>query len=100
MPYSKDELANLPFYQGLITGDESKYLEMIVRRTESGTVDDGILRDKSSGNIILFESIVPGHGSSGISYPANSTITYQGGYFKYEETEETNKIINREFTEL
>jgi len=100
MPYSKDELANLPFYQGLITGDESKYFQMIQERTESGTVDDGILRDKSSGNIILFESIVPGQGSSGISYSANSTITYQGGYFKYEETEETNKIIDREFTEL
>ena len=38
MPYSKDELDNLPFYQELITGDESKYLEMIEKRTESGTL--------------------------------------------------------------
>jgi len=101
MPYSKDELTNLPFYQGLITGDESKYLEKIVRRTESGIIgDDGILRDKNSGNIILFENIVPGQGTDGTSYPVNYSIGYQNGYFKYEETEDTNKIIDREFTEL
>ena len=45
MPYSKDELDNLPFYQGLLTGDESKYLEMIQKRTENGSVESGILRD-------------------------------------------------------
>ena len=60
MPYSKDELQNLPFYQGLITKDETKYLEMIERRSQSCTADDGILRDKNSRNIILFENIVPG----------------------------------------
>ena len=100
MPYSKDELANLPFYQGLITGDESKYLETIQKRTESGDTDDGILRDKNSGNITLFENIVPGQGTDGTSYLANYSISYQDGYFKYEETEDTNKIIDREFTEL
>jgi len=100
MPYSKDELTNLPFYQGLITGDESKYLEIIQKRTESGNTDDGILRDKNSGNITLFENIVPGQGTDGTSYPINYTIIYQDGYFKYEETEDTNKIIDREFTEL
>ena len=30
----------------------------------------------------------------------NNKILYQDGYFKYEETEETNKIIKREFTEF
>ena len=52
MPYSKDELDNLPFYQELITGDESKYLEMIEKRTESGTLNDGILR-------INLENVIP-----------------------------------------
>jgi hypothetical protein len=100
MPYSKDELANLPFYQGLITGDESKYLETIQRITEGGNIEDGILRDKTSKNILLFENIIPGQGSDGTSYPVNYTISYEDGYFKYEETEETNKIIKREFTEF
>jgi hypothetical protein len=100
MPYSKDELDNLPFYQELITGDESKYLEMISKRTETGTVDDGILRDNDGGRIVLFDKIVPGQGTDGTSFPANHTLSYTGGYFKYEENEETSKIIKREFTEL
>ena len=28
MPYSKDELQNLPFYQEITAQDESRYLEM------------------------------------------------------------------------
>jgi hypothetical protein len=48
----------------------------------------------------LFENIIPGQGSDGTSYPVNYTISYEDGYFKYEETEETNKIIKREFTEF
>ena len=59
MPYSKDELANLPFYQALVTKDESKYLEMIEKKTESGLVRDGVLRDKKNKTIILFEKIIP-----------------------------------------
>ena len=102
MPYSKDELTNLPFYQGLITGDESKYLEIIQKRTESGNTDDGILRDKNSGNITLFENIVPGQGTDGTSYTVGDlhTIEYEDGYFDYEEGEELNNIIDREFTEF
>ena len=45
MPYSKDELANLPFYQALVTKDESKYLEIIESKTTSGFLSGGILRD-------------------------------------------------------
>jgi hypothetical protein len=100
MPYSKDELDNLPFYQGLITGDESKYLELIEKRTQAGSVEDGILRNPTSQNIVLFEKIIPGQGTDGTSYSQNHTLSYQDGYFKYEETEETNKIIKREFTEF
>ena len=100
MPYTKDELDNLVFYQGLITWDESKYLEMIEKKTGSGIVRDGVLRDKKNKTIILFEKINPGEGTDGTSYSQNHTLSYQDGYFKYEETEETNKIIKREFTEL
>ena len=100
MPYSKDELDNLPFYQGLITGDETKYLELIQKRTNAGNTTDGILRNSKSKNILLFENIIPGQGTDGTSYGIHHTFSYQRGYFKYEETEETNKIIKREFTEF
>jgi len=100
MPYSKDELQNLPFYQGLITKDETKYLEMIEKRVQSCTTDDGVLRDKNSENIVLFENIIPGQGPDGTSYPVNHTITYQDGYWIYEDSEEINKIFAREFTEF
>ena len=100
MPYSKDELSNLPFYQEITSQDESRYLEMIGNKTQNGIIDGGVLRDKKSGKIILFENIIPNQGTDGSSFPANNSIRYQDGYFKYEENEETNKIIKREFTEF
>jgi hypothetical protein len=100
MPYTKDELDNLAFYQSLAAGDESKYLEMIEKRTVSGVVRDGVLRDRKNKNVILFENIIPGEGTDGTSHPINHSRSYEDGYFKYEETEDTNKIIDREFTEF
>ena len=101
MPYSTDELTNLPFYQDLIRQDEAKYLELIDKRTDSGTVSNGVLRDPNSGNIILFEKIIDGQGTDGTSHTENHTLSYEEGYFDYEDTEEElNKIIKREFTEL
>jgi hypothetical protein len=100
MPYSKDELTNLPFYQGLANQDESKYLKIIQERTEGGDLSDGILRDPQSKKIILFEKIIPGQGTDGTSYPVNYAISYVDGYWIYEENEELNKIIKREFTEF
>ena len=52
------------------------------------------------GKIILFEKIIPGEGTDGTSNPENHTLPYHDGYFKYEETEDTKKIIKREFTEF
>ncbi len=101
MPYSTDELDNLPFYQSLIRQDEAKYLELIDKRTDSGVVRKGVLRDPNSRNIILFEKIIDGQGTDGTSHPENYTLSYEEGYFDYEDTEEElNKIIKREFTEL
>ena len=99
MPYTVDELENLEFYQDIIRRDEVKYLELIQKRTASGNTDDGILRE-SSGKIILFENVVPGQGTDGSSYNINHFISYSDGYFEYEENEDLNKIIDREFTEL
>ena len=101
MPYSKDELTNLPFYQALIRQDEAKYKGSIDKRTDSGTIRRGVLRDPKSGNIILFEKIIDGQGTDGTSHTENHTLSYEEGYFDYEDTEEElNKIIKREFTEL
>jgi len=101
MPYSKDELTNLPFYQALVRQDEARYLELIDKRTDSGTVSNGVLRDPNSRNIILFEKIIDGQGTDGTSYEINHALNYIDGYFDYEDIEEElNKIIDREFTEL
>ncbi len=60
MPYSKEELKELPFYQNLVDGDEQAYLqnrELIQRKIAiSGSAYDGnlITRDES-GAILLFE---------------------------------------------
>lgn len=100
MPYTKDELDTLPFYQEIARQDESKYIELIQKRTESGNIQDGILRDVNSKNILLFEKITPGQGSDGTSNPVNHTISWNQGYFEYEENDDIDKIIDREFTEF
>ena len=106
MPYTKDELNDpkskaYTFYSSLKTKDESKFLELVDKMTTSGDTTDGVLRNKKGGKIILFEKIIPGEGSDGTSHTSNHTIAIpQHGYFKYEETPEINKIIDREITEL
>jgi hypothetical protein len=99
MPYSTEELKTLEFYQELARKDESKYQDTIKNKTKSGQIDGTILRDKS-GNIILFEKIIPGQGTDGTSHPENHTLSYEDGYWIYEENEELDKIIKREFTEF
>jgi hypothetical protein len=102
MPYTDIDLQNLEFYQEMIREDEAKYLKLIQEKTESGNVNGGILRD-NSGTIILFENIISGEGTDGTSYTVGGlhTLTWELGYFMYEDNEEElNKIIDREFTEL
>jgi len=101
MPYTETALQNLEFYQDMIREDEAKYLKLIQENIESGNTEGGILRDINSGNIILFENIIPGEGTDGTSHTSNHTLTWELGYFMYEDDEEEiNKIIDREFTEL
>ena len=99
MPYTAEELKTLEFYQELSRKDEYKYQDTIKKKTKSGQIDGTILRNKS-GNIILFEKIIPGQGTDGTSHPENHTLSYEDGYWIYEENEELNKIIKREFTEF
>jgi hypothetical protein len=102
MPYTKDELKSNEYYQVLTREDEAKYSEMVQSRIQSGNISDGTLRDPVSGNILLFERIIPGQGTDGTSYVTGDfhTIEYEDGYFDYEETEELNNILDREFTEF
>ena len=103
MPYTKEELENLEFYQELARRDEAKYSNKITNKTEEwiaqGDMSGGILRDQD-GNIILFEKIIPGQGTDGTSYPYNYLLSWIRGWFIYEENEELNNIIDREFTEF
>jgi len=102
MPYTKEELVNHQYYQELEREDEVKYVEMIQKKVQSGNISDGTLRDPVSRNILLFERILPGQGTDGTSYTVGDlhTIEYEDGYFDYEEGEELNNILDREFTEL
>ena len=99
MPYTKEELNNLEFYQNLSRRDEQEYLGKISKTTDEGDTNGGILRDKG-GNIILFEKIIPGQGTDGTSHPFNHLLSWTRGWFIYEENEELNNIIDREFTEF
>ena len=102
MPYTKEELKNHQYYQEIERSDEIKYLQMIKNRIESGETSGGVLRDKNSRNILLFERIITGQGTDGTSYIVGDlhTIEYEDGYFDYEEGEGLNNIIDREFTEF
>ena len=95
MPYTKDELDNLPFYQELITKDESKYLNIIEKRTNEGILDDGILRDKS-GKIILFEDPYQNQ----LQEDESSKIVYDLKVKKLKTDDSINQILSREFREL
>ena len=57
MPYSKEELKELPFYQNLVDGDEQAYLqnrELIQRRIAiSGSAYDGNLITRDKDDTIL-----------------------------------------------
>ena len=100
MPYTTEELKTNDYYQNIARRDEDKYSDLIDERTASGDTEGGILRDINSGNIILFENIIPGEGTDGTSHKSNYTLTWTRGYFEYEKDETINKILEREFTEF
>ena len=61
MPYTQEELKNLPYYQNLIIEDEQQYLQKKERlsnnATISGSAYDGnqLIRDESNA-VLLFEN--------------------------------------------
>ena len=98
MPYIESELEFNQYYQNIINRDEIGYKEIrddIISRWISGTLRD------TDGTILLFEKIVDGEGSYGDSYEhENQKISANSTYFVYDQSDEINNIIDREFTEL
>tara|TARA_Y100000310_G_scaffold145449_1_gene144785 strand:+ start:178 stop:474 length:297 start_codon:yes stop_codon:yes gene_type:complete len=98
MPYTEPELVYNQFYQDVINRDEVGYKEFRDKYISKWT--GGPLRDTDS-TILLFEKIVEGEGSYGDSYEHESQkISSNSTYFIYDESDEINNIIDREFLEL
>ena len=98
MPYIESELEFNQYYQNIINRDEVGYKEIrddIISRWTGGP-----LRDENN-TILLFEKIIEGEGSYGDSYEHESQkIISNSTYFVYDQSDEINNIIDREFSEL
>ena len=101
MPYSKEELKELPFYQNMVDGDEQAYLqnrELIQRRIAiSGSSYDGnlITRDEDD-TILLFENPYTGK-----LYEDETTELYVTRVVdKLKDDDSINQTIDRTIREL
>ena len=98
MPYIESELTYNQHYQNIINRDEAGYKEFrdnIILKWTSGPLRD------NGNTILLFEKIVEGEGSYGDSYEHESQkISLNLTYFVYDQSDEINNIIDREFSEL
>ena len=101
MPYSKEELKELPFYQNLVDGDEQAYLQnrtvAQVRMGISGSAYDGglITRDES-GKILLFENPYTGK-----LYEDETTELYVSRVVdQLKDDDSINDVIDRTIREL
>lgn len=99
MPLTKDELQINEFYQGIATRDELEYEEAIRVAQNSGNTDGGILRG-ALGQVMCFEKIIRGQGTNGESHPEFHLLTYDDLFFVYEENDELDSIIDRDFNEF
>ena len=106
MPYTQEELNNLPFYQKLIDADENQYLlrrDDIIRETQvSGSLwaNEVLLnRDQNDGTILLFENPF----TNRLPEDETTRIAHQLSVKKLK-TEENfgilNDVIDRQIEEL
>jgi len=68
MPYDSEALKTNEFYQNLVREDEKKYVDLVRKKLLDGDTTTGTLRDPNTGNITLFETVVPGEGANGLSF--------------------------------
>ena len=101
MPYSKEELKELPFYQNLVDGDEQAYLERRemaqLEMSISGSSYDGnlITRDEN-GTILLFENPYTGK-----LYEDETTELFVSKIVdQLKDDDSINEVIDRQFREL
>ena len=102
MPYTKEELEQLEFYQNLIDEDEQRYLQNKAQLEAdflaSGSADDGsqTVRDEQ-GNILVFESPYTGQ----LATPDHSNKIVADMNSEHLKNDiSINELINREFREL
>ena len=102
MPYTKEELKDLAFYQNLINEDEQQYLQRRALLQDianvSGSADDGslVLRNEE-GTVMIFEN--PYTGELYDSGP-DTTLIIDLSTDTLKNDVTVSEIIDREFTEL
>jgi len=101
MPYSKEELKELPFYQNLVDGDEQAYLEtrnkLQLEIAISGSAYNGnlITRDEN-GTILLFENPYTGK----LYEDETTELFVSRNVDQLKDDDSINETIDRRFREL
>ena len=102
MPYTKEELQELEFYQNLIVEDELRYLNerqiIIDRALVSGSADTGQTARDEEGNVLIFES--PYTGELQDEQNPTSMIVATKISDNLRNDISINEIISRTFGEL
>ena len=102
MPYTQEELKNLPWYQNLIDEDEQAYLTnkdvLETQAAMSGSANDGSLLVRDSQNtILIFENPYTGV----LPEDPSTKIVHTSIVNKLRDDEATiNSILDRDFEEL
>ena len=101
MPYTKEELKDLAFYQNLINEDEQIYLiererlQKLVAVSGSG-YDGGLLTRDESGTIKLFENPYTGE----LYDDETTTLFVPKVVDRLRDDDSINEILNRNIREL
>ena len=101
MPYTKEELKDLAFYQNLINEDEQNYLiererlQALVAVSGSG-YDGGLLTRDEGGTIKLFENPYTGE----LYDDETSTLFVPKVVDRLRDDDSINEILNRNIREL
>lgn len=101
MPYTKEELKNLAFYQNLINADEQAYLvererlQSVVAEAGPGYNGNLLTRD-ASGTIKLFENPYTGE----LYDDETTTLFVPKVVDRLRDDESINEILNRNISEL
>tara|TARA_R100000030_G_scaffold98134_1_gene87753 strand:+ start:68 stop:370 length:303 start_codon:yes stop_codon:yes gene_type:complete len=100
MPYTPEELNNLPFYQKLVNADERAYLRkkeaLQATANISGSANRGaVVRDKSD-TILLFEDPYKNE----LLEDQSSLIVHNLRVRKLKTTDDIDEVVERNFREL